>query len=72
MPKEASTKVSSTEAPKSPSKTAKKKSPYQEFMATEIKKVKAENPGMEHKAAFKMAAGNWKSSPNNPKNKVEE
>jgi hypothetical protein len=36
-------------------------------MKTELPKVKAENPGMNHKEAFKLAAGNWKDSPDNPK-----
>ena len=31
-------------------------SPYNEFMKTEIAKVKAGNPGLDHKEAFKVAA----------------
>ncbi|KAL9558898.1 hypothetical protein MBANPS3_000675 [Mucor bainieri] len=34
---------------------------------TEIAKVKRDNPTMAHKDAFKKAASNWSSSPENPK-----
>ncbi|PKY13645.1 hypothetical protein RhiirB3_399165 [Rhizophagus irregularis] len=43
---------------------------YNRFLKTELPKVKAENPGMNHKEAFKLAANNWKDSPDNPKNKT--
>jgi len=50
-------------------------SPYNEFMKTEIAKVKKQweregrNPEVyDHKAAFKQAAFNWKTSVMNPKN----
>jgi hypothetical protein len=42
-------------------------SAYNVFMKTELPKVKAENPGMAHKEAFKVAAGRWKDSSDNPK-----
>ena len=45
----------------------RKLSPYNAFMKSELPKVKAENPNLEHKAAFKMVAERWKSSPDNPK-----
>ncbi|CAG8716539.1 265_t:CDS:2, partial [Acaulospora morrowiae] len=34
---------------------------------TELPKVKAENPNLEHKAAFKLVAERWKNSSENPK-----
>lgn len=36
-------------------------------MKSELPKVKAENPNLEHKAAFKLVAERWKNSPDNPK-----
>lgn len=51
---------------------AKKISPYNKFMKDELAKVKAANPGIAHKEAFKKAAQNWATSPDNPKNKKEE
>ncbi|KAJ3055546.1 hypothetical protein HK097_010154 [Rhizophlyctis rosea] len=41
-------------------------SAYNVFMKNELPKVKAANPGIAHKEAFKKAAGNWKNSPENP------
>ncbi|KAJ3039948.1 hypothetical protein HDV00_011614 [Rhizophlyctis rosea] len=67
MPKAA--KAETTKAPaKKTAGTAGKKgtSPYNLFMKTELPKVKAANPGIAHKEAFKMAAGNWKNAPENP------
>ena len=48
---------------------AKKASPYNAFMKTEIAKVKLTTPGIAHKEAFKKAASNWATAPENPKNK---
>ncbi|KAI8088698.1 uncharacterized protein BX664DRAFT_331153 [Halteromyces radiatus] len=48
---------------------AKKMTPYNKFMKTELAKVKAAEPGIAHKDAFKKAASNWAKSPENPKNK---
>ncbi|CAG8620018.1 1676_t:CDS:2, partial [Acaulospora morrowiae] len=45
----------------------RKLSPYNAFMKSELPKVKAENPNLEHKAAFKLVAERWKSSSENPK-----
>ncbi|RIB11121.1 hypothetical protein C2G38_1978783, partial [Gigaspora rosea] len=45
----------------------RKLSPYNAFMKSELPKVKAENPSLEHKAAFKLVAERWKNSPENPK-----
>lgn len=48
-------------------KTSRAPTPYNKFMKDEIARVKAANPGIDHKEAFKMAAANWKTSPENPK-----
>lgn len=45
----------------------KKLSAYNQFMKTELGKVKAANPKLDHKEAFKAAAANWKHSSQNPK-----
>ncbi|CAG8548197.1 21405_t:CDS:2 [Gigaspora rosea] len=50
---------------------AKKLSPYNKFMKTELAKVKTENPTLNHKEAFKMAAQRWKDSAENPKNQTK-
>eukprot|EP00122_Pirum_gemmata_P003465 Pgem_evm1s3134 len=39
-------------------KTKRPPSPYNLFMKTEVPKVKAANPDLDHKEAFKKAAGN--------------
>jgi len=46
----------------------KKLSPYNKFMKSELAKVKAEHPELNHKEAFKQVAQRWKDSPENPKN----
>ena len=48
-------------------KATRQPSPYNMFMSQEIHRVKAANPGIDHKEAFKMAAANWKDSPANPR-----
>ncbi|CAO3608926.1 unnamed protein product [Mucor fragilis] len=48
-------------------KGTRKVSAYNSFIKTEIAKVKRDNPDMAHKDAFKKAASNWSSSPENPK-----
>ncbi|CEG80458.1 hypothetical protein CU097_015883 [Rhizopus azygosporus] len=53
-------------------KTTKKMSPYNNFMKTELAKVKKENPDIAHKDAFKKAAENWKNAKENPKNKKDD
>jgi hypothetical protein len=40
-------------------------------MKTELPKVKADNPKVSHKEAFKIVAERWKDSPENPKNAQE-
>ena len=53
-------KISSTSESKEPKKK-REPSKYNIFMSEEIKKIKAENPNMIHKEAFKTAARNWKA-----------
>ncbi|CAG8524666.1 6316_t:CDS:2 [Ambispora leptoticha] len=67
----AKSSTSKTKASKSKVKSNGPKKPqtaYNKFMQTELPKVKAENPLLQHKDAFKLAAGRWKDSPENPKN----
>ncbi|KAF8978605.1 hypothetical protein BGZ46_006280 [Entomortierella lignicola] len=61
MAKEKTTKKSTTGG-------AKKLSPYNKFMKSELAKVKAEKPTLGHKEAFKEVASRWKDAPENPKN----
>ncbi|GBB95408.1 hypothetical protein RclHR1_02530003 [Rhizophagus clarus] len=68
--KEISETNESNETSETTETTKRAPTAYNVFMKTELPKVKAENPGMNHKEAFKLAAGNWKDSPNNPKNKT--
>jgi hypothetical protein len=42
-------------------KANRKLSKFNIFMKTEIKRCKKMSPNMTHRAAFKMAAQNWKS-----------
>ncbi|RIA86321.1 hypothetical protein C1645_697026 [Glomus cerebriforme] len=44
----------------------KRLSPYNSFVKTELPKIKAENPDLEHKAAFMRMVEMWKTSPDNP------
>ncbi|KAI8338060.1 hypothetical protein BC941DRAFT_424492 [Chlamydoabsidia padenii] len=53
---------------KIPKKT-KKASAYNLYMKEELPKLKKENPGLNHKEAFKKVAESWAASPKNPKNK---
>ncbi|KAJ3147445.1 hypothetical protein HDU86_007995 [Geranomyces michiganensis] len=46
-------------------------SPYNLFMKTELAKVKEKEPSIAHKDAFKKAAANWASAPENPKNQAK-
>ncbi|KAJ1816588.1 hypothetical protein LPJ56_002307 [Coemansia sp. RSA 2599] len=45
-------------------------SPYNVFFTRELKRLKEQNPEMSHKDAFKQAGLNWRTSPENPKNKT--
>ncbi|KAJ3118126.1 hypothetical protein HK100_000672, partial [Physocladia obscura] len=66
MGKEAAPKRSAVKKTKSGEDSAPRKpSPYNLFMKTELPKVKADNPTLAHKEAFKLAASNWKNSPDN-------
>lgn len=40
--------------------TTKRVSPYNEFMKKELARIKAQDPLIAHKVAFKMTAQNWK------------
>ena len=53
--------ITKEKAPRAPSA-------YNVFMKAEIAKVKAADPKLEHKEAFKQAAANWATSKSNPKN----
>ncbi|CAO3586021.1 unnamed protein product [Absidia cylindrospora] len=55
-------------SPRSPLVSVKKLSPYNKFMKTELPKVKAAEPTLSHKEAFKKVAANWATSSENPKN----
>ncbi|KAG0050802.1 hypothetical protein BGZ83_004431 [Gryganskiella cystojenkinii] len=57
-------------AKKSTAGTGKKLSPYNKYMKTELAKVKAEKPTLNHKEAFKEVASRWKDAAENPKNKA--
>eukprot|EP00184_Porphyridium_aerugineum_P003169 CAMPEP_0184695268 /NCGR_PEP_ID=MMETSP0313-20130426/2965_1 /TAXON_ID=2792 /ORGANISM="Porphyridium aerugineum, Strain SAG 1380-2" /LENGTH=69 /DNA_ID=CAMNT_0027153699 /DNA_START=258 /DNA_END=467 /DNA_ORIENTATION=+ len=43
-------------------------SPYNTFMKNNVARVKAENPGITHKEAFKTVALMWATAKENPKN----
>lgn len=43
-------------------------SPYNLFMSREVKRIKSENPKLDHRIAFKKAANNWAKSPHNCSN----
>eukprot|EP00842_Homolaphlyctis_polyrhiza_P005406 jgi/Hompol1/5867/HPOL_000117-RA len=64
MPKEAKAKDTTKKA--SAAKGSRPLTPYNQFMKTELAKVKAAQPNLTHREAFKVAAGNWKTSPENP------
>lgn len=63
-----STSKTEEKAAKSKSKSRAKRAPstYNVFMKNELKKVKQENPDLNHKAAFSKAAGNWATAKENP------
>jgi hypothetical protein len=54
-----------------PAKEEKEKrepSAYNKFMKEEIARLKVTHSEMNHKELFKLAANNWKTSKENPKN----
>ncbi|KAJ3150569.1 hypothetical protein HDU89_002976 [Geranomyces variabilis] len=62
----------SVASPKKKSATGKRgPSPYNLFMKTELAKVKEKEPSIAHKDAFKKAAANWATAPENPKNSAK-
>lgn len=63
------TKAKASPAAKAAPKAKRAPSAYNVFMKSEIAKVKKANPSQDHKEAFKTAAGNWKTSKENPANK---
>ncbi|KAH6571874.1 hypothetical protein BASA61_010377 [Batrachochytrium salamandrivorans] len=70
MPKEVKdTKTKVTKKVAAASKTGRALTPYNAFMKSELPKVKALQPSITHREAFKVAAGNWKNSAENPANK---
>ncbi|KAI9342914.1 hypothetical protein BDR26DRAFT_858981 [Obelidium mucronatum] len=70
MPRAAPTKRSAVPAPsQKKDKSVRAPSAYNVFMKTELPRVKAEDPNLSHKDAFKIVAANWKDSPLNPVNK---
>ncbi|TPX44251.1 hypothetical protein SeLEV6574_g04593 [Synchytrium endobioticum] len=69
MPRAEKSKKKSTET--AASGGGRKISAYNQYMKDELGKVKADNPALDHKAAFKMCAQNWKTSPKNPQNQAE-
>ncbi|CAG8788169.1 3152_t:CDS:2, partial [Dentiscutata erythropus] len=59
------TTAAKTETKSKPKAEAKEKKPptvYNLFMRSQLPKIKAENPGLEHKAAFKLVAEAWAKS----------
>ncbi|KAJ2818798.1 hypothetical protein IWW50_005685 [Coemansia erecta] len=60
-------KTSTSKVSKGTKGGAKKLSPYNKFMKTELAKVKLATPGIPHKEAFKKAAQNWATAAENPK-----
>lgn len=46
--------------------TVRRCSKYNEFIKSELSKVKKENSDLPHKECFRVAAARWKHSPENP------
>ncbi|KAJ2651273.1 hypothetical protein IWW40_001764 [Coemansia sp. RSA 1250] len=71
MAKERAAKPTATAAKKKSTTSkvtkTKKVSPYNMYIKSELAKVKEKNPGIAHKDAFKLAAQNWATAPQNPK-----
>lgn len=51
---------------RSKSGTAKKTSPYNQFMKDEVPKYETGHPGVTHKEAFKKVSEMWKDAKENP------
>ncbi|KAH7106794.1 hypothetical protein BKA62DRAFT_685117 [Auriculariales sp. MPI-PUGE-AT-0066] len=52
---------------KSTGGSGKKLTPYNRFIRQELQRLKAANPSSTHAERFKLAASNWKNSPDNKK-----
>lgn len=67
-PAKSPAKKTAAKAAKSPKAEKVKRAPsaYNLFMKSELAKVKAKNPTLNHKEAFTAAANNWKNSSANP------
>ncbi|CAG8701926.1 1997_t:CDS:2 [Cetraspora pellucida] len=72
MGKTTTTRTETRSKPKAEVKEKKPLSAYNRFMKTELPKIKAEKPDLDHKEAFKLVAQAWKSSTENPKNQKQE
>ncbi|KIY73534.1 hypothetical protein CYLTODRAFT_386678 [Cylindrobasidium torrendii FP15055 ss-10] len=62
----------STEKPEKKTTSGGKKgnrrlTPFNKFMQTELARLKEAEPDKTHQQRFKLATGNWKTSPMNPK-----
>lgn len=51
--------------------TKREPTPYNKYMRVEIVRVKEENPDLNHKECFKIAAGNWRYADENPSKKTK-
>lgn len=58
-----------TKAKKQKTSKVRHPSPYNMFMSQEVKRIKAVDPSIDHKEAFKTAASNWAKSPHNCSNR---
>ncbi|KAL2913171.1 hypothetical protein HK105_207290 [Polyrhizophydium stewartii] len=66
MPKETKAKVAKKTAG---GKSNRPLTPYNAFMKAELPKIKAAQPELSHRDAFKLCASKWKDAPENPANK---
>ncbi|KZV93748.1 hypothetical protein EXIGLDRAFT_716732 [Exidia glandulosa HHB12029] len=65
------TKPETTAAPKKKKSSGggiKKISPYNKFIRNELQRLKDSQPETTHSERFKLAAANWKTARENPKN----
>eukprot|EP00762_Andalucia_godoyi_P004380 ANDGO_08185.mRNA.1 Protein YABBY 4 len=57
----------SKDKPAKEDKPKREPSAYNKFMKDELARLKKDHPEMNHKELFRIAANNWKNSPQNPK-----
>ncbi|KAJ3162460.1 hypothetical protein HDU86_004942 [Geranomyces michiganensis] len=69
MPKEVKEKTAATKKKTTPGGAKRGASAYNQFMKTELVRVKKSEPELAHKDAFRKAASNWKYATENP-NKI--